>query len=835
MFWATTYTFELPFFESFLLPRLGEAPLNATVLVDAHRHADALQNLGVDTPWRGARANRDYLVRGVAPTNGAFHPKTYFFGNDRTGLLYVGSGNLAMSGLETGKEVFARFDAAKDEDLGAIRGWRAWLDEVVDAVDDPAVRERWRDAQLRAPWMVGLVEPAAFAHNWHMPLLDVFLNGIEGRVDELHLTAPFYDERAATVLEIVRRTSPRRIEVLVGRDASVHGPALLNVLERSGADIAVHGLDPDTYVHGKLLGVVWGGRGRILSGSANLSTAALLRAVAGDLAANVECGSIAEVDPEAVRAAFSPPPPPAWLSVVPRDLSLLELLRFAPSDESRFSIHLRSAVWLSDGRIRVDIGNVGDRDLRLSNGDTIVELEDAVTVRPFGDDSVRFVWTVDDTGHQVSNKVAIDEPGALRAALAERTAGGERPDGIEAADLETPVGQMLARLHNTCIFDFDETPTARRIARAADAESDDPDFWDKLAREDLRQDPRVARYLQLGTDTPLLDGIFLDIARMLEAVPRLSTLRVVGDETPVGGHGSGVRWTPDRKLQVRLFNLLERWCGAISDPRLQWISPLTPVANFAALLGALRECWVQGYLAEHRVVALVGVLLTAFVRGERRPGFLSRLTDTERTEAMAALATSASPTVLAALVFAAVRPSQKDLLSYLFAWQPAIVEGLAEGSIRPNEEAAALVRGLTGQTISGKAMAERIEWASTYLDDARWSDLISRELGLQVTLTVKGFAERFGASLSVEEDIQLLVDPRIVEVVRRALEYRKTDGCVVDAGDDRLSVRRGDVFAAKIGGAFVDSDEVVTSSRLDHMAAAGASFSEVMTLEQATA
>src|SRR6478752_6685606 len=96
VFWATTYSFELPFFESFLLPRLGEPPLNATLLVDAGQHAKALQDLTSDTPWRGARANRDYLLRGVAPTNGAFHPKTYLFANERTGLLYVGSGNLTM-------------------------------------------------------------------------------------------------------------------------------------------------------------------------------------------------------------------------------------------------------------------------------------------------------------------------------------------------------------------------------------------------------------------------------------------------------------------------------------------------------------------------------------------------------------------------------------------------------------------------------------------------------------------------------------------------------------------------------------------------------------------
>ena len=55
LFWATTYTFEPVFFESFLLPRLGEPPLNATVLADAYRYADALQDLST-TPHGDRRA-----------------------------------------------------------------------------------------------------------------------------------------------------------------------------------------------------------------------------------------------------------------------------------------------------------------------------------------------------------------------------------------------------------------------------------------------------------------------------------------------------------------------------------------------------------------------------------------------------------------------------------------------------------------------------------------------------------------------------------------------------------------------------------------------------------
>ncbi|MBI3749071.1 MAG: hypothetical protein HY262_09550 [Chloroflexi bacterium] len=464
----------------------------------------------------------------------------------------------------------------------------------------------------------------------------------------------------------------------------------------------------------------------------------------------------------------------------------------------------------------------------MSNGESVGDLDGTTTVVPFPDDTSRLVWVIDESGTQLSNKVAIDEPARLRAILEERGEDGARPAGIEAADLETPVGQMLARLHAACIFDFDETPTARRIAHAADSESEDPDFWDRLAREDLRQDPRVARYLQLGGDTPLLDGIFLDIARMLEMVPGLLSLHPVEvASSPGTEHGTGTAWTPDRKLQVRLFNLLERWCAALSDPRLQWISPLTPVANFAALVGALRECWSQGYLPEHRVVALVGVLMSAFVRGERRPGFLTQLADEDRSSALATLATSAAPSVAAALVFVAVRTSQKDLLTYLFAWQPALADGLASGVLRADEYSSALVHGLSGLTMSPAAIMERIRWASTYLDDARWSETISREMGLPIALTTRHFAAKFGATVSVGSGVDLLGDARVVEVVRRAIAYRKTDGCIVESDGNRLSIQLLDTFVARVDAVTVESDGIITIERLEAMVASGAPFSEL--------
>lgn len=828
VFWATTYTFEPVFFESFLLPRLGEAPLNAVVLVDWLRAADALQTLTADTPWRGSRANRDYLMRGVASTDGAFHSKTYLFADATRGQLLVGSGNLGLSGIETGKELFASFDSERPDGLAAIRAWRNWMAGLVENLGDDAVSDRWRDAQRRAPWLVGPSVEERFVTNWRRPLIDVLLDGIEAPVDELHLSAPFFDRRANAVETLIERARPRLVRLVLGRDASVDGPELRRVLEASGAGIELVGLEPHTYVHGKLVGLIKGDRGRVLGGSANLSTAALLRAVTTSRHANVEAGTIADVAPEDVRAGFLPP----GLEFTARRLDDLAVLEFKPDGERHFPVALRSAAWLPDGRIEISADLTLTEGLLLSSDVASAELAGLTTTAPFREDSVRLVWLSKPSGEQQSNKVAIDEPARLRQALQERGEAFERPAGVEAADLETPVGQMLARLHEACIFDFDDTPTARRMPRAADDETEDPEFWKRLAIEDLQRDPRVSHYLRVGADLTVLDGIFLDLARMRDAVPLLAHPHVLdGGEEPPATPTPRERWTPERRLQVRLFNVLERWCAALADPRLRWLDGLAPVGNYAALVGALDECWREGYLAEHRVVELVGVLLSAFVRGERRPGFCAALDEADRVRVTEILAASEAPEIAAGLVWASVRSSRRDLLDYLFAWQPALRLGTEWGVIRFTGRCAEVAEGLTGKAVDLAEMAERVAWATSYMNDDRWCELVGRELGVKNLAFVRsGYAARFGAVMAVDAATELLGDAAVVELVRRALAYRKTRGCIVEAGTNRLIIDLDQPIVAKIDGRLIETDEPVVAEDLDAMASDGASLATLISV-----
>ncbi len=96
------------------------------------------------------------------------------------------------------------------------------------------------------------------------------------QVDELWLAAPFYDPDAAAVGALIATFRPRRVHLVAARSTSVNGDRLTKLLNACGARVTVATYQPDRFVHGKLIGVTAGKHAWLLSGSANLSRAALM-------------------------------------------------------------------------------------------------------------------------------------------------------------------------------------------------------------------------------------------------------------------------------------------------------------------------------------------------------------------------------------------------------------------------------------------------------------------------------------------------------------------------------------------------------------------------------
>lgn len=828
---ATTYNLELEFFDEYLFRRLGEPPLNASILMDAGCHARLWED-GDGDARRLRRANRDYLLRPIQFGSGAFHSKAYFFGNAEEGTLLLGSGNATLYGLERGREVFARFDSRGPDQVGSIRSWREWMAKLVERVDDDELTYRFlRLRQECGSWLEGDPERSLVADNSERSLLEQLCDGLSPPVDELHLLAPFYDRGALAVRKMLDVLQPREIRLYIAAGTSVDGRALAAVVEESGAAAKVCMLEPDEFVHAKLIGVVLGDRGRMLLGSANLSQAALLAAT--EPWANTEIGVLCELPPSGLRQAFCPPES-EWR---PGSLDQVATLEFT-SDESVIGLPvlLRAAWPEQDGRVTISVKGEISPAAELTAGSSAQPLEGLTTAAPLilpGGGVL--VWLRSVSGEPLSNKVPLDDRRRMRSWLEVRTESSNRPRELDAGDFETPVGRMLIRLHEECIFDIDETPAAARGGALTDteAEAGASQSWEeleeRLAREELARDPRVERYRRLGNlGLPLDDDILVLLRMMLDRAPGQRALHLVGELEEPGEPGTGKRWTPEQRLRVRLFNVLQRWALALSDPRFAWIGTAAPIRNYGALLVACAECWEQAYLPEERVIMLIGSLFGSLLQTDRARGYLLLLPEEQREEACARMPPE-SRAISAALAYAALRPSAR-WSTYLFDWQPAIAAGLDLGLFEPTKKSSLLVKRLTGERPTRAEVSERLHWAANYIDDEHWAIKQERELGFgAVRLTRAAFSGRFGITLAVSGDGASLTEPRLVSLVRQALAYRHTDGVIVEVGPvDRLSVKLGDHVWAMAGGVELRTRERFDLEGLAQVERQGISFGRLL-------
>jgi hypothetical protein len=841
VFWATTYTFEMNMFEEFWLRRLGDPPLNATILVDFDRLAHLWDQFAADEEWRLKRANQDYLVRGIRAGTGAFHPKTYFFGNDRDGVLLVGSGNLSLGGLDRGREVFSRYQRRNEDDLPVFASWHQWMETLINHVDDHGLSRRWDNAQVKSPWLRTLSGSSVFASNWERNFVDQFAEIVDTPVNELHVMAPFYDRDAQALRELIQRTAPHTLHLYLGRDVSVHGESLQHVLESAGAEVHIKRVLSDKnrheFIHAKLVGAIAGNRGWLLSGSPNLSRAAMLQPVVNGHG-NVETAIIAELPPDRVRGAFTPP----GYSLQEVALADLSALEYAVDDapDASFPISLLNAARRSDGRIEIAIKGDPEGRLFLAHQAGQIPLSGLITETSVDEDSTpTIVWITSLDENVLSNRVVVEHPNRLEGWLRERSQTTSRPPDFTEDDWSTPVGQMLTILHENCIFDIDETPASSRArSMTGEDETADESFWERYVQEELKIDPRVERYAAFSAAPHEMDDeIFLLMRQMMDRVRSQKSIRPVGGNGPgCPSDGEGAPWTPHRRIQTRLYNLLNRWCQALADPRLRWIDPLAPARNYLYLVKALYECWAESYLPRDRMIPLVGTLFGSYIRTDRAPGYLGSLSDEERAAAISSV-TNEARQFAAALIYCGLRP-EADFRNHIFEWQPFLKQGQELGVIAGGGDIENTVRRLIEggmnadgprSTTTKETIVQRLTWAESYMDDQYWCQKTARELGLDaISFSTKEVNALYPVVLEVNGIVDPLHDHRVVTLMRQTLEYRQVQGIVIMLPAGRISVRIDDYCYAQIQGLILESNQRVTLPTLISLEEAGSGLGFLM-------
>ena len=860
--WATTYNVDLRLFSEFLLPRLGAVPLNATVLADDRRLAHSLSRTPPDRLEGLATVNRRWLLRGVRARGPAFHPKSYLSVAGRSATLLVGSGNLSVDGLDEGREVFTAFRAGTAEGDRAIAVWQSWMRRLVRRLDDPILTARFADLEERLPAPerdAPDTVASQLLHNLDVPLADQFVGAVARAdgVDELLLAAPFYDADADAVGRLITALRPRRVTVYVTSSTSVDGAVLRRRL--AGLDLRVLSYDPDRFTHAKLMGVVAGDQGWLLSGSANLSRAALLQAESRG--GNVELGVVTRLTAAEVRGRFLP----TKTSVVIRDPDHLDALGLAiDEDMPTLPVRLVRVDILRDGRLAPHSEPPAEEQWLLADREVRHPLaagaHGAIATRSPVEG--RLVHLVDADGLTLSNPVLTDDAAALAAALGEGGDGPDRhvPSGLNDADLNTPLGRALQTLHRELVMDVTENADpSPQPTGSGDAEADttDDEFWDRVERERLAADPRGARYGQAGNRGGSLDLVLQVLEALGARVPQLDGTSPLDVEfrppaqAASADEATGRRWSARARIRIRVRNVLRKWAAAQSDPSLRWIDRFAPVTNLSVItgvLGPLRMAAAAGVdvvLTEADIDEIWWLWLASFVGTGRQDGFLDRLDSGETAEAVGRLSPWFGETA-ALLCWIAVRrgPEQRKRIVNV---QAVLIAALEQDLLNPTSTTArwATRRGRGTKATTVASVTDDLLNAGAFVDDDLWCDKAAAELHL-TGLRLEHVRDRHSVPLrllvtGIDDPLTDVRMPRLLDAV---LRYRRGVGVAIcatsetmGAGPHRITLADDwrVVFVANEPLAYlpgrshdlVDSLDIVDEAQLKRLSAAGLALEAV--------
>ena len=286
-----TFNVDLGFFEDRLLGKLRETGAAVTVVADASVF---------DPDPRSVRAAGRGYTFGLAHHAAAFHPKLTVLAGPQRALVGIGSGNLTIGGWHANREILTTIEATRTYGTPRIvTQVIAFLRELVQVITiGPLAREGIERTADTLAALVAASEPIDTGHRLVHSLTNPIINQLpNGHVGALELAAPFHDEHGRALDALVKRYQPSKITVLVQPGQAVMRPA---ALQASAGSTPLSFVQPDTesaasrYRHGKILtaldtdgSVAWS-----LTGSPNLTAAALLRTAQSTPAGNCELGIV---------------------------------------------------------------------------------------------------------------------------------------------------------------------------------------------------------------------------------------------------------------------------------------------------------------------------------------------------------------------------------------------------------------------------------------------------------------------------------------------------------------------------------------------------------------
>ncbi|WP_020123844.1 hypothetical protein [Streptomyces canus] len=262
------FTVDLPFLEKVAVPVARGLGARTAVIGDAAQ--------GLYDPVDVRMAGRSYL-HGLAACQRAFHPKVVLLIGEHACRVAVGSGNPTLSGWGANDELWTVVETEDDDSHALLADLADWLEALPSAVELAPwsashlaeLAALLTERHVNAP--AGPETGARLLHNLQESLLDQLPLG---PVDELHAYAPFVDEAGHALSGLLGRLTPRRTVLgLQPRWSSYDAGAIKRAL--GGFDAQIRFLEETRMRHGKFVEWQAGGRRFALTGSPNLTRAAL--------------------------------------------------------------------------------------------------------------------------------------------------------------------------------------------------------------------------------------------------------------------------------------------------------------------------------------------------------------------------------------------------------------------------------------------------------------------------------------------------------------------------------------------------------------------------------
>lgn len=839
-----TYGADLEFYERDLLRQLPRTR-NRVILADARQVTRKFADPDQRSQLR--QVNRSYVLAPLQVDRAA-HAKLIMLLSDDRGLLAVGSGNLGMSGYASQGECFTTYswtdgDGAQLQEFLAAR---SFVDELCERrLVDTIARTRIKQAWGNAPWLYnsGSESPPRVRHNLDTGLLDQFIEALDGEnVDELVVHAPFYDHRCQALAELIERTAPQQLVLLLQeRVTSVDPKRLSAVLANAPGSVDVHTVqaeDTGTFLHAKFLIARCGKVAICLQGSPNISTPALSHAYPdGNIElANLLVGKRCDFDHLVSNLVLSPHP--VEVSALGLGLTMDD-----DADETNDSRKPgpEELAWIPPNLSGLFAGEVRVAPLLLVDDTPVDDVtwsltEPSAGTTPFsaslGPDSAAALNGVAAVGFvfESGEESAPAFPYHVNALMA-LASGHGRTDLLKQAgdfDLDDEeLEELLAQLDELLVVDGRSIwRMLKRKEPPVDEDGPSSIAYDDLDWDAIQSHPKLAQYRDWkpGSDPTALGVLLASIAERFEAdvqrgragadaiddfgVPSDSledlAAAIEAEDEEAAEEAEAERehrrLTARSRARRQFHSFVQRFVDGLTDEEfVRHVGPSVIVPSYVVFN---HLCWklIQVDLADPLRIVEAQTTLWRFFWGQAdEPGYLAGLSTGEQLAALEILERHHSQAVLLCSLFQAYDHTWRELddqplLQVRDAWRGVLVHPLWQPTRPALSDSATLLR---HECESAQVLVEELDGLASYIADDEPFSAVGRIIGSS-TEAVSGTTGRVNRGSLGARDVTIYVieDPDATLTPEAASStFSALAALLPDADYLRLEDRTHDVVA----------------------------------------